>query len=293
MNKLSILTPTYNRSNLLLRLFNSLEKQTCFDFEWVIVDDGSPDNTEEVVKTFKSDNFKITYLKKENGGKHTAINYGVKHINSEWTFIVDNDDYLVENAIEIIKTYIKKYNDNKKISSIAFLRMFPDGKINTDLSKNEFVGNYIQDRIYQKSVGDMAEIYRTSVLQEFPFPSFENEKFMGEDIVWIRIAKIYDMVFVPIPIYVCTYLDDGLTANRRKNSIKSSRSWYEISKEYLTLKKLPFKTKVKFILFLIIYGKYSQYSFKTILKDSNNYFMCIILYPCAQIIKLRWRKYNG
>ena len=92
---LTILTPTYNRAGMLPQLYNSLKKQACKDFEWVIVDDGSTDNTQEVVKAWLlGSDFPIRYFYKENGGKHTALNYAVQKIESELTFIVDSDDTL-------------------------------------------------------------------------------------------------------------------------------------------------------------------------------------------------------
>ena len=99
---ITILTPTYNRAELLKSLFASLCSQTCFDFEWLIVDDGSTDDTSLVVKTFKSDKFPIRYYLKENGGKHTALNYSHPYIKGELLFIVDSDDILTPDAINTI-----------------------------------------------------------------------------------------------------------------------------------------------------------------------------------------------
>lgn len=93
--EVTILTPTYNRAYTLPRLYNSLLNQSDMRFVWVIVDDGSTDNTKALVESFKTDNFPIMYLYKENGGKHTAVNLGVKYIDTKYTFIVDSDDFYV------------------------------------------------------------------------------------------------------------------------------------------------------------------------------------------------------
>lgn len=136
--RLTILTPTYNRGGVLPQLYDSLKKQTCKDFEWVIVDDGSKDNTQEVVKAWLSDSdFSIQYFFKENGGKHTALNYAVKKIESELTFIVDSDDTLTTDAVETVLRYHKRYEDEKNICGYAFLRAYPDGSVNG----KEFVPN--------------------------------------------------------------------------------------------------------------------------------------------------------
>jgi glycosyltransferase involved in cell wall biosynthesis len=100
---ITILTPTYNRSHTLPRLYNSLERQTCKDFNWLIVDDGSTDNTREIVDIFKEKtSMTIDYLLKENGGKHTAINEGVDLVKTKLIFIVDSDDYLTDDAVKTI-----------------------------------------------------------------------------------------------------------------------------------------------------------------------------------------------
>ena len=101
MPTLSIVTPTYNRGELLKRCFVSLLKQSDQDFEWIIVDDGSTDNTEEVVNGFTAD-FPVKYVKKENGGKHTALNKSHAYIQGKYVVILDSDDYLYPNTIELL-----------------------------------------------------------------------------------------------------------------------------------------------------------------------------------------------
>lgn len=106
--KISIFTPTYNRAYILGALYESLRKQTCLDFEWIIVDDGSTDNTEELCHRFYSDLFPIHYFKIPNHGKHVAINFGIQKALGEWFFIVDSDDQLPEHSIENIKKESEK-----------------------------------------------------------------------------------------------------------------------------------------------------------------------------------------
>ncbi len=104
---LTIFTPTYNRAKLLNDIFNSLEKQSCFDFEWLIIDDGSSDNTESVVMNFfHSSSFPIRYIKKKNGGKHTAYNLALENARGKLFFCLDSDDYLPSNAVEKIKNVL-------------------------------------------------------------------------------------------------------------------------------------------------------------------------------------------
>ena len=211
MELITVITPTYNRASLLLNLFESLKQQER-DFKWLIVDDGSNDDTEKVVGGFKAD-FNIKYIKKENGGKHTALNVGIREIDTELTIIVDSDDTLLPSAIQDIKGIHEKYRANDKIGAYSFLRCYSDGKPVVPLDKGEFIDNYIKYRIKEHRPGDMAEVFNTKVLQEYPFPEFAGERFLSEDIVWIEISKKYDFVFINKAIYECEYLEGGLTAN--------------------------------------------------------------------------------
>lgn len=286
---ISILTPTYNRARLLGRLFDSLNNQTNYNFEWIIVDDGSNDNTKEIINNFKSNKFNTYYLYKENGGKHTALNLGIKACKGKLTFIVDSDDLLKENAIQEIINIYTKYKDNNKLAGFSFLREYPDGKLNVKTNhENEYIGSYNQVRIYEQNIGDMAEVYYTNILKEYPFPELKGEKFLGEDIVWIEIGKKYDLVFLNYAIYISDYLTDGLTKNRRLNNIKSCNSSYLFGKSMLSI-KLPFKLKFKYNVYIYIYGKFSNMKYKTIKKDSKNKFLLSVVHFPSFLLYLNWK----
>ena len=110
MEKITVITPTYNRGDMLERLYRSLLGQTAKDFCWLVVDDGSGDGTEALVKRWSEENkIKICYQKQKNGGKHRALNAGIRRIESPLTFIVDSDDYLPEDSIRIILEYHNKF----------------------------------------------------------------------------------------------------------------------------------------------------------------------------------------
>lgn len=218
----TILTPTYNRCDKLPELKKSLENQTSKDFEWLIVDDGSTDQTDIWVKqTEKNVDFSVRYIKKTNGGKHTALNIGVKEITSELTVIVDSDDILLPQAVELIGEYYNKYKNNKNVGVLSYLRVFSDGTTIVPVDQEERVASYIQYRIKESRPGDMAEVFWTKALKEFPFPEFTGECFLSEDVVWIQIGLKYDYVFIDQPIYQCEYLEGGLTANDKKMKFAS------------------------------------------------------------------------
>ena len=255
----TVLTPTFNRGGSLNNLYQSLQKQTIKDFEWLLVDDGSTDDTKNIAEEMrKKAEFPMRYIYKENGGKHTALNVGVKQITSELTFIVDSDDTLVPDAIETILQYHKKYKERKDLCGYSFLRRFPDGKINgKPFEPDEKVGTYIECRINADDTqADKAEVFYTRCLKEFPFPEYRNEKFLGEDLVWIRMAMKYQMVHINRAIYVGNYLEDGLTKNRRKNNIRSPYGCMERAKEFMR-PELKLKYRLKGAVQYLVYGKFA------------------------------------
>lgn len=255
----TVLTPTFNRGGSLNNLYQSLQKQTIKDFEWLLVDDGSTDDTKKIAEEMrKKAEFPMRYIYKENGGKHTALNVGVKQITSELTFIVDSDDTLVPDAIETTLQYHKKYKERKDLCGYSFLRRFPDGNINgKPFEPDEKVGTYIECRINADDTqADKAEVFYTRCLKEFPFLEYRNEKFLGEDLVWIRMAMKYQMVHINRAIYVGNYLEDGLTKNRRKNNIRSPYGCMERAKEFMR-PKLKLKYRLKGAVQYLVYGKFA------------------------------------
>lgn len=290
--KLTILTPTYNRGGVLPQLYDSLKNQTCKDFEWVIVDDGSKDDTQEVVKAWLSDaDFPIRYFFKENGGKHTALNYAVKKIESELTFIVDSDDTLKEDAIETVLRYHRRYEDEENICGYTFLRAYPDGKVNgKEFVPNERVASYTEARVNSDdTMADKAEVFKTECLREFTFPEYQGEKFLGEDIVWVRMARKYMMVHINKAIYIGNYQDDGLTKNRRLNNIKSPIGCMNRAKEFMgpEFKK---KYRVKATLQYIIYGKLAGMSVSKIIKDTPDKKLTLICLFPGLILQKNWKR---
>lgn len=255
----TVLTPTFNRGGALNNLYQSLQKQTIKDFEWLLVDDGSTDDTKNIAEEMREKaEFPMRCIYKENGGKHTALNVGVKQITSELTFIVDSDDTLVPDAIETILQYHKKYREREDLCGYSFLRRFPDGKINgKPFEPDEKVGTYIECRINADDTqADKAEVFYTRCLKEFPFPEYRDEKFLGEDLVWIRMAMKYQMVHINRAIYVGNYLEDGLTKNRRRNNIRSPYGCMERAKEFMR-PELKLKYRLKGAVQYLVYGKFA------------------------------------
>lgn len=289
---ITVITPTYNRASKLPALYLSLVQQTSDNFEWVIVDDGSTDNTEAVISSFINENkIKIRYLKKENGGKHTALNAGIKTIDSVLTFIVDSDDTLTSDAIQTIEEYSHKYKDRFDLCGFSFLREYPDGTINgRKYIRDELVSNYIDIRVNGNDMNsDKAEVFYTRCLKEFPFPEIRGERFLGEDIIWVKMGRKYKMVYINKPIYIGNYLEDGLTKNRRLNNINSPVGCMLRAEGYLH-NDINLKFREKCALQYLIYGWFANRSTKKLIDGTNEKVLVIANYLPAKMIFEKWKK---
>lgn len=292
--KVTVLTPTYNRGYIIDKCFESLCNQTCKEFEWIIVDDGSTDNTKDVIRNFsKKAPFKIRYIYKENGGKHTALNKGIKEVSTELTFIVDSDDRLTEDAIYTISNEWEKIKDNKKLCGINFLRGYSyDKVIGTKFPKDHYIDNGIDIQFRHNVRGDKAEVWRTDLLKKYKFPVFENEKFLGENIVWWKIALEYDMFYINKIIYITEYLEGGLSKSGRKLRIKCPLGGMENSKAGMG-KKFPLKERIKRTTLYICYGFFANKKILWMINDCGQPALFIISLPLGYLLKTYWKyKYN-
>ena len=246
---ITILTPTYNRASLLPRLFDSLLRQTSKAFEWIVVDDGSTDDTREVVANLKEKcggAFPMGYVYKANGGKHMAINIGAERARGELLFIADSDDLLIDDALETVANSWHDISDDKSFAGIAGLDITMDTRevIGSGLPQEHIDCNAIDIRYRHHVTGDMKEVFRTEVLREFPFPEFAGERFCPEQLVWFRMARRYRLRYINKPIYIADYQPDGITAGitraRMRNPSASMLTYAE-----LTECPVPFLVKVK------------------------------------------------
>lgn len=219
---ITLFTPTYNRAHLLSRLYNSILMQDVIDVEWIIVDDGSIDDTEALIENFQKESIiNIRYYKKSNGGKHTAINFGLQNAKGELFFIIDSDDVLAENALKNIKIHYQSIKNNNNICGIVGLSQYID--------KQEIVGDFFLRDGWEVSFadiylkyhlkGDKSVAFKTEVLQQYPFPEKQGVRFVFEAVVWHEMSKKYKVLAINEVIQKKEYLQDGLTDS-------SYKKWY-------------------------------------------------------------------
>lgn len=233
---ITIFTATYNREHMLHKLYNSLRSQKKFNFEWIIVDDGSEDNTECLVKKFQIETkeFPIRFLKQEGGGKHRALNYAARFAQGELFFSVDSDDYLTENASEEIEF---EWERNKKdVMGICFRRIDPkSGKIIGKKFPREVAFSTTINFIWNLRC-EKAEIFRTDIVKKIPFPEFAGERFCTE-VYWVYLMEKkthLKLLCVNKGVRYTEYYEDGLTRNIKEVKRKNPKG-------YIAYYKLLFK----------------------------------------------------
>lgn len=251
MVRITVFTPTYNRAYTLPRLYESLKAQTFQDFEWVIVDDGSVDNTTEVVNEFIQELpfFEIKYRKTENGGKHRAINRGIDLVTGELFLIMDSDDWLRADALELIDRVEKGIPQDQKFqfAGVYGLKCHQDGS----MIGSTFVGDTLDITYFEREKygisGDKAEVYYSQYIRKFPFPEYEGEQFCTECLVWDQIAALgLKLRHFNECIYFCEYLSDGLTHNEKKLYANNPRQYGQYVRNiYIYKKQNRFHSMIK------------------------------------------------
>lgn len=280
---LTVFTPAYNKANTLKRLYESLKKQKNFDssFEWIVINDGSTDQTDELMQELiKENEIAIHYIQKQNGGKQRAYNEAVQIAKGDYFICMDGDDYFTEDAFQKIEQERKAIQDQDEIAGIGFLEYQHGSKeiVGSKFPEDRMIATY-SDIYYRHHVtGDKQLTFKTKVLKEFPFPVQEGENFISEGIVFNRIAKKYQMVFLNEPIAYVEYLADGYSANYFSLVKKNPKG------NMLYLKELyEVDPKLYHIAAFDLFGIYAKKKWKEVVKEHPNRFLATILYPVAYL----------
>lgn len=211
---ITIFTPTYNRAHTLWRTYQSLCRQTCKDFLWLIIDDGSSDNTAEVVRKWRENSdFEIKYVYQQNQGMHGAHNTAYKNITTELNVCIDSDDFMPDNAIETIVNFWRENGSDKYA-----------GIIGLDVDSNQqLIGTSFPEHIKETTLtdfyarggkGDKKLVYRTEVINKYPeYPLFENEKYVGLAYKYMLIDQEFKLLTLNKPLVIVEYQPDGSSNN--------------------------------------------------------------------------------
>lgn len=283
---ITIFTPTYNRAYRLENCYRSLLRQTNKDFVWMIVDDGSVDNTEQLVKTWIAENkIDITYIKQENKGKPSAVNLGIELANTELWVCVDSDDYISDNAVETVYKHYKEIKHNSSVCGMLAVRTHINGKSlgDKEIPKHINFTTFSDLRYKYKISVDIVLIFKTEILKNYRYPIIPGEKFIGESFIYNKIDQKYKYLVLREDIYYCEYLEDGLSAKVNENLRKNCKGYTLLKKQCIELAP-NLRVKLKQIILYTcgcIMDKDS--SFTLCIKKSPAGLLTFLLYPVSFI----------
>jgi glycosyltransferase involved in cell wall biosynthesis len=211
----TVFTPTFNRAHTLTRVYDSLAAQTCRDFEWLIVDDGSSDDTPGLVAQWQAAaDFPIRYIAQSNRGKHIAFNRGVGLAEGELFLTLDSDDACVPTALERLRWHWLQIPDAQRthFSAVTGLCQDPAGQLVGDRFPQDVCDSNTLEMKYKYRVrGEKWGFQRTDVLRRFPFPEIAGATHCPETVVWSAIAREYTTRYVnePLRIYYPSATPEG------------------------------------------------------------------------------------
>ena len=238
MATLTVFTPTYNRAYILNQCYESLVRQSCKDFIWLIIDDGSTDNTKELVEEWmKNDNkFEIRYHYKKNGGMHTGHNAAYELIDTELNVCIDSDDFMPDNAVELIVNFWREYGSDK-YSGIVALDIYKNGEVigcKLPNKKSTTLSGFYDNG----GQGDKKLIYRTEVINKYPsYPEFKGEKFVPLDYKYLLADQDYELLIMNEAVCVVEYMEDGSSKNMFRQYYKNSRGFSFMRKVHMIYDK--------------------------------------------------------
>lgn len=249
MVPLTIFTPAYNRADLLPRCYESMKRQTNKNFIWMIIDDGSTDNTKDLVSEWVRDeqDFVIEYYFKQNGGLHTAYNEAIAHITTELSMCIDSDDFVPDDAVEKVLTFWEA-NGSSEVAGIVGLDYDLNGNVIGDPLPKQRTVNLIDLLVGKYNIvnGDRTNVVRTELYKKFaPMKVFEGEKNFNPHYMHLQISKEYDFLVMNENLRFVEYQADGMSNNMFRQYRNSPNSFIETRKLYLSFENTSLKFKFK------------------------------------------------
>ncbi|WP_298366209.1 glycosyltransferase family 2 protein [uncultured Lutibacter sp.] len=284
MKLVTVFTPTYNRAYCLHQLYDSLVQQTSTNFYWLIIDDGSIDNTEELVASWiKEDKVEIQYIFQENQGMHGAHNTAYSLIKTELNVCIDSDDFMPDNAIELIENTWESIQNKEAIAGLIGYDIFKDA---TPIGKAipKTIKQTTLTDLYKKHQipGDKKLVFRTEVVNKFPkYPIFKGERFVPLGILYLMIDQKYELVCIPEPLCVVEYLEDGSSLNMLKQYINNPKGFAfsrNIRMKYAYNLKDLIKNAIHYVSSNLIIGK------SNFIKKSESKLITVLVIPFGLLL---------
>lgn len=249
MKTLTVFTPTYNRAHTLERLYRSLCAQTCQDFDWLVIDDGSTDGTKALIQTFIDEGqIPIRYIHKENGGLYTGYNVAYEVIETELNVCIDSDDVMPKNAVEIIIRVWKEKGDASFAGLIGLDCYLDSEKPIGGTFPNGLRECYLLD-LYTKRIhrGDTKQVMRTDLMKRVaPMVGFPGEKNFNPIYLLLQVCDEYQLLVVNAPLCLVEYQqDDSMSRNIWRQYMDSPRSFAKLRLLEMTLSHNTFWNRLR------------------------------------------------
>jgi len=286
MTLLTVFTPAYNRADLLPRCFESMKRQTCKSFIWMIIDDGSTDGTPELVRDWMREplDFQICYYRKENGGLHTAYNEAIAHIETKLCVCIDSDDFMPDNAVERILRFWQEHGSDR-VAGIVGLDYDLNGQVIGDPLPVQPTVNLIDLLVgrYHLRNGDRTNVVRTELYKKYaPMKVFPGEKNFNPHYLHLQISREYDFLVMNENLRFVEYQPGGMSNSMWKQYRSSPNSFAETRKLYLSFPntgiRFRFRNCIHYISSCIIAQK------KHFLRDVPCKFLAICAIPFGLLL---------
>lgn len=259
--RLTVFTPTYNRRDLLERVYQSLLRQTVKDFEWLIVDDGSTDNTDDIVKRWIDEGrIPIRYRFRENGGKMRAHNTGTSLALGELFVCLDSDDVFTDTAVEeLLRAYDTAKADERDgmyVGGVVAHKGKAGGEIFAGVDFPDVSTSKLYDLYLKGFRGETTLMYETDILRKFPFPEIEGEKYVPEDYIYDKIDNVCVLAVLPRILTVCETVSEGYTDSVKKLKRENVNAFYMFYEQRAFITP-PGLLRLKYLGRLVIFAKRS------------------------------------
>ena len=255
--RLTVFTPTYNREGLLPRVYESLIRQTSKDFIWLVVDDGSTDNTRSLISSYADEGkIEIEYRYFENGGKMRAHNRATENLSTELFLCLDSDDYLVDDAVEqLISCWDKGAKSGKPLAGVISHKGKSETELLTDVEFPAEIKVSTLYGLYLKGFrGETTIMFKSDVISKYPFPEIDNEKYVPEDYIYDKIDTEFEYIVFPKIITVCEIVENGYTDSVKKLKENNKNAFYLYYKQRAEITPISV-LKIKYLGFYVKYAR--------------------------------------